>query len=123
MTSLRSLPLLAAFVLAISPARAEPVQLTVAEAILESDRQSGAPVIEIRLDEAGREAFHAFSKDNVLRIVDVHIGEEIVMSPRIMAPIETGRILLADPFERVDAHRIAELLQSGEAVITIVARE
>jgi preprotein translocase subunit SecD len=118
--SIRSIPLVAAFLAAfVSAALAVPLSLTVLKAEATSDMATGEPVVSITFDAASTEAFAAFTRDNVGKATVVRIDGEEIMRPIIREPILEGTVQISGNMTMVDAGDLALRLTLGDAVIEV----
>ncbi|MCC5970718.1 MAG: hypothetical protein JJU15_12280 [Pararhodobacter sp.] len=109
--------------MALSPVagQAEPLALGIATARTQVDG-NGINEIHIELDKAGRDAFHALTRENVARTLDILIDGRLAVSAMIRVPIPDGRILITSQYSAVEAAEIVRRLQDGSATATARTR-
>lgn len=71
----------------------------------------GRWAVDIRLAPAAARAFAEVTRNNIGRRIQLAIGDQILSSPRIAAPILTGALRLTGPETRAEAQAIVDALR------------
>ncbi|MHB2267799.1 SecDF P1 head subdomain-containing protein [Aliihoeflea sp. PC F10.4] len=119
----RVLAALAFTAIALSPAFAERLELTVANAQQAFDPQTTQPIISITLDEESRQAFADFTAASVGKIADFYVGDEIMVSPTINEPITGGELQISGSFTAEEATELGVNLARGDVPISVESRD
>lgn len=106
-----------------SASAADRVPLGIMNATQAFDPISSAPVVNIMLDRAGGAAMAEFSAENVGRVVDLYIDDEIVSSPLVREPILGRSLQISGSYSVEEATALAVRLRNAEAIMSIAARE
>ncbi|MCB1502278.1 MAG: hypothetical protein KDK07_21275 [Bauldia sp.] len=98
---------------AAATALAALLSLTVVDAEMGTDKATGAPVLNIRFDDASTAALAAFTETHVGRKVVLSIDGEPLMSPVIREPILGGSVQVSGGMTMDDAERLRDRLIAG----------
>lgn len=103
----------------ILPAAAqEKIPLSVAEA--ESTRDAGGmPVINVTLDEKGRQALADFTAEHVGEIVEILVNDKVVVAPRIMAPLAGSTFVISGNYSVNELDALAEVIGTASAPLFV----
>jgi len=100
-------------------AAAAPLSLTVVKAEASTDMVTGQPVVSITFDAASKEAFAAFTQDNVGKVTVVRIDGEEIMRPIIQEPILEGSVMIHGNMTMASARDLAARLSAGDAIFEV----
>lgn len=103
----------------VAPALAEPLVISLSEAVAAHDPATGQPIIRIQMTTGSAGAFADFTRRHVGRTVDIRIDGRTIMSPAIREPILGGSAVLSGDLTDTDAADLARRLATGDAVIEV----
>lgn len=103
-----------------APAMAEPTSIEVASAETNFDQRTNEPIVTLRMTEASRQLFAAFTVKNVGRKVDIRIDGKTVISPVIREPILQGSVQVSNNgWTAAYTRDLADRLSIGKSKIEI----
>lgn len=105
--------------LACGLAMAEPLTLTIAKAVVVPDPAPGQVALNLKMTPDSGRAFAAFTKANVGKTIDLSVGGNVVMSPRLVEPILGGEVMISGRFAKGELRRLADQISAGKAKVTV----
>lgn len=100
-------------VLAPVAAVAETLQLSVRQATIERDPNLPLKILALELTDDSRATFADFTTRHVGKIVELSVGGDVLMAPRIVEPILGGKLNVSGNFAAGDLERIAGRITAG----------
>ncbi len=98
---------------------AEKLAISVDTATASIDDFYGQPVVNVRWSEEGRRTFADFTRQHVGQRVDLLVGEEVVTSPVVQAPLEGAQIQITGLATLSEAEDIARRITDKKARIFV----
>lgn len=109
----------AVVLLACGLAMAEPLTLAIAKAMVVPDSAPGQVALNLKMTPDSGRAFAAVTKANVGKTIDLSVGGNVVMSPRLVEPILGGEVMISGRFAKGELRRLAEQISAGKAKVTV----
>lgn len=107
---------------AAGAAAAERLALSVAAVEIVPDAVPGQMLLHLELTPDSRAAFAGFTGRHVGETVDLRVEGRVVMSVRVVEPIEGGVFVIGGMFAKGELEALARRLVAGKATIEVEAR-
>lgn len=72
--------------------------------------QDGAPIVNVRLNEAGTRRFAAATRTSIGQRLAVVLDGRVLTAPTVLSPIEEGQIQISGHFTAAEAQDLADML-------------
>jgi preprotein translocase subunit SecD len=72
--------------------------------------QSGAPIVNVRLNEAGTRRFATATRTSIGQRLAIVLDGHVLTAPTVMSPIEEGEIQISGHFTAAEARDLADML-------------
>ncbi len=120
--SRRALLVALAALFAAGAAAAERLPLSVAAVEIVPDTVPGGQMLHVELTPDSRAAFAGFTGRHVGETIDLSVEGRVVMSVRVVEPIEGGVFVIGGTFAKGELEALARRLVAGKATIEVEAR-
>ena len=120
--SRRALLVALAALSAAGAAAAERLPLSVAAVEIVPDTVPGGQMLHVELTPDSRAAFAGFTGRHVGETIDLSVEGRVVMSVRVVEPIEGGVFVIGGTFAKGELEALARRLVAGKATIEVEAR-
>lgn len=107
---------------AASPAAAERLRLSIAAVEIVPDTIPGQMMLRLELTPESRSAFAAFTGRHVGETIDLRVEASVVMSVRVVEPIQGGVFVVSGMFAKGELEGLARRLEAGKATVEVEAR-
>ncbi|WEK04895.1 MAG: hypothetical protein P0Y65_01165 [Candidatus Devosia phytovorans] len=104
--------------LLVSATAQEKLSLAVAEAEASRDA-TGMPVVNVVLDDEGRQALAEFTSEHVGKVIEILVNDTVVVAPRIMDPIVGGTFVISGSFSNSELDALAEVIGTASAPLFV----
>lgn len=108
--------------IAAGPAAAERLALAVAAVEIVPDTIPGGVLLRLELTPDSRAAFAGFTGRHIGETVDLRVEGRVVMSVRVVEPIQGGVFVISGMFAKGELEALARRLQAGKATVEVEAR-
>lgn len=68
-------------------------------------------IVNIKFTDEGTKKFEKVSQDNIGKMLEIYVDDELVTSPRVNEPIKNGKAVITGDFTLEEVERIADKIQ------------
>lgn len=95
----------------------------VKSASVQTNSQTGAIVVDLKLDDQGRKDFAKATSDNLNKIIAIYMDNVQISAPVVNAVIDDGAAIIEGKFTASEAAELASLIRSGNMPVVLKANE